>query len=52
VYFTNQRALLAAALPETVVETLLPADAPADPAARLAAVIQTFICMIVETESQ
>jgi AcrR family transcriptional regulator len=51
-YFPNQRTLLAAAHPETVVESLLPADAPADPAARLAAVIKTFTRMIVETESQ
>jgi AcrR family transcriptional regulator len=51
-YFPSQRALLAAAHPETVVETLLPADAPADPAARLAAVISTFTRMIVETEAQ
>jgi AcrR family transcriptional regulator len=51
-YFPSQRALLAAAHPETVADTLLPADAPEDPAARLAAVITTFICMVVESESQ
>jgi hypothetical protein len=51
-YFPNQRSLLAAAHPETAAETLLPADAPADPAARLAAVIAEFTQIIVETESQ
>ena len=51
-YFPNQRTLLAAAHPEAAAETLLPADAPEDPAARLAAVITTFTHMIVETESQ
>ena len=51
-YFPNQRALLAAAHPETAAETLLPADAPEDPAARLAAVITTFTRMVVESESQ
>jgi AcrR family transcriptional regulator len=51
-YFPNQRALLAAAHPETAAETLLPADAPEDPAARLAAVITTFARMVVESESQ
>jgi AcrR family transcriptional regulator len=51
-YFPNQRALLAAAHPETAAETLLPADAPDDPAARLAAVITTFTRMVVDSESQ
>ena len=51
-YFPNQWALLAAAHPETAAETLLPADAPEDPAARLAAVITTFTRMVVESESQ
>ena len=51
-YFPNQRALLAAAHPETAAETLLPADASEDPAARLAAVITTFTRMVVESESQ
>ena len=51
-YFPNQRALLAAAHPETAAETLLPADAPEDPAGRLAAVITTFTRMVVESESQ
>ena len=51
-YFPNQRTLLAAAHPETGAETLLPTDAPEDPAARLAAVIKAFTLIIVETESQ
>ena len=51
-YFPNQRALLAAAHPETAAETLLPPDAPEDPAARLAAVIKTFTRMVVDSESQ
>jgi AcrR family transcriptional regulator len=51
-YFPNQRALLATAHPETAAETLLPADAPEDPAARLATVITTFTRIVVETESQ
>jgi AcrR family transcriptional regulator len=51
-YFPNQRALLAAAHPETAAESLLPADAPEDPVDRLAAVITTFTRMVVESESQ
>jgi AcrR family transcriptional regulator len=51
-YFPNQRTLLAAAHPETAAETMLPADAPDDPATRLAAVIKAFTLMIVETEPQ
>src|ERR671924_233839 len=34
-YFPSQRALLAAAHPETAIESLLPDDAPDDVAARL-----------------
>jgi len=51
-YFPNQRTLLAAAYPETAAETLLPADPPEEPAARLAAVITALTHSIVETESQ
>jgi AcrR family transcriptional regulator len=51
-YFPNQRTLLAAAHPETVVETMLPTDAPEDPAERLATVIKAFTNILVETESQ
>jgi len=51
-YFPTQRALLVAAHPETAAESLLPPDPPADPAARLAAVISRFTGLIVETEAQ
>ena len=51
-YFPNQRTLLVAAYPETAAETLLPADAPEEPAARLEAVITALTHMIIETESQ
>jgi len=51
-YFPNQWALLAAAHPETAVRSLLPSDPPADPAARLSAVIGAFTQLIVETEAQ
>ena len=51
-YFPNQRALLIEAHPETGARSLLPADPPADPAARLAAVIWAFTHLIVETEAQ
>jgi AcrR family transcriptional regulator len=51
-YFANQRALLAAAHPETVAASLLPPDPPADPEARLAAVIAAFTQLILDTENQ
>jgi AcrR family transcriptional regulator len=51
-YFANQRALLAAAHPETVADSLLPADAPDDPAARLELVVRAFTDLIVDTEEQ
>lgn len=51
-YFPNRSALLAAAHPETGVATLLPADPPQDPSARLDAVVQAFGRIIVETEAQ
>jgi len=51
-YFPNQRALLAAAHPETAADSYLPADAPADVAARLDIVVEEFTRLIVETESQ
>jgi AcrR family transcriptional regulator len=51
-YFPNQRALLTAAHPETAARTLLPVDPPADPAARLDAVVDAFTRLIVETEAQ
>lgn len=41
-YFPNQRSLLLAAHPTISPDTLLPAGAPADPAARLEAVMAAF----------
>jgi AcrR family transcriptional regulator len=51
-YFPNQRLLLQAAHPEIAATTMLPEDAPTDPAARLDAVVRSFSTMIVETEAQ
>jgi AcrR family transcriptional regulator len=51
-YFPNQRALLSAAHPETTATSLLPEEPPSDVSQRLAAVIDTFIALVVETEDQ
>ncbi|MEY2431077.1 MAG: hypothetical protein QOC92_802 [Acidimicrobiaceae bacterium] len=51
-YFPSQRALLAAAHPETAIESLLPEDPPEDVAARLDLVVTAFTKTIVDTESQ
>jgi AcrR family transcriptional regulator len=51
-YFSNQRALLAAAHPETAADSLLPDDAPDDVAARLDLVVASFTRMIFDTEPQ
>jgi AcrR family transcriptional regulator len=51
-YFPNQRALLAAAHPETAATSMLPEDAPDDVAVRLDLVIDAFTRMIVGTEAQ
>jgi AcrR family transcriptional regulator len=51
-YFPNQRALLAAAHPETSTRSMLPPDPPDDPSARLAAVVDAFSKLILETEAQ
>ena len=51
-YFPNQRALLAAAHPETAADSLLPDDASDDVAARLDLVVDAFTRMIVDTEAQ
>jgi AcrR family transcriptional regulator len=51
-YFPSQRALLAAAHPETAVDSYLPEDAPDDVAARLDIVVAAFTKMIVDTEAQ
>lgn len=51
-YFPNQRALLAAAHPETALNSLLPADAPDDVVARLDLVVASFTRTIRDTELQ
>jgi AcrR family transcriptional regulator len=51
-YFSNQRALLIAAHPETAATSLLPDDAPDDAATRLDLVIDTFTRSTVENEAQ
>ena len=51
-YFANQRALLGAAHPEIDRTSLLPADAPRDPAVRLGAVLDELLRITVETEPQ
>lgn len=51
-YFPNQRALLAAAHPETAAPSMLPDDAPRDVASRLDLVVDGFTRMIVDTEAQ
>ena len=51
-YFPNQRALLVAAHPEIAATSMLPADPPQDPAARLDAVVANFTAMILDTEAQ
>lgn len=51
-YFPNQRALLFAAHPETAATSLLPDDAPGDPATRLDIVVDGFTRMIADTEAQ
>jgi AcrR family transcriptional regulator len=51
-YFPNKRALLLAAHPEVAAASMLPPDAPADPSARLEAVVRNFTEMIKDTETQ
>jgi len=51
-YFPNQRALLIAAHPEIDRKSLLAPNPPRDPADRLAAVIEEFLRITVETEPQ
>ena len=51
-YFPNQRALLAAAHPETARASYLPDDAPDDVAARLDLVVASLTELIVKTEAQ
>jgi len=51
-YFPTKRALLLAAHPEIAATTMLPADPPTDPAARLDAVVRNFSAMVLDTEAQ
>jgi AcrR family transcriptional regulator len=51
-YFPNRRALLVAAHPETGATSMLPADAPEDPATRLDLVVRSFTRLIIDTEAQ
>lgn len=51
-YFPSQRALLLAAHPEIEAQSMLPEIPPADPEARLDLVIQNFLRLIVDTETQ
>ncbi|MEA2828429.1 MAG: hypothetical protein QOG43_2868 [Actinomycetota bacterium] len=51
-YFPNQRALLAAAHPETGATSLLPEDAPDDVATRVDLVVEAFHRTILATEAQ
>lgn len=51
-YFPNQRALLAAAHPETAITSLLPMDAPEDVETRLDLVVTAYTTTILETEMQ
>src|SRR5271169_7232617 len=51
-YFPSERALLLAAHPEIVATSMLPANPPEDPAARLDAVVRNFSAMILDTEAQ
>ncbi len=51
-YFPNQHALLAAAHPETVTASMLPATAPADPEERVDLVVKRFTKVIIDTEAQ
>jgi hypothetical protein len=51
-YFPNQRALLIAAHPEIDRKSLLDANAPHDPAARLGAALEEFHRIMLDTEPQ
>ena len=51
-YFSNRRDLLLGAHPETLQQSLLPDDAPADPAARLDLTLRAFIRTTLKWEPQ
>jgi AcrR family transcriptional regulator len=49
-YFASQAELLAAAFPETARASLLPSPAPEEPAARVAAVAESVVELVAESE--
>ncbi|WP_328991303.1 TetR/AcrR family transcriptional regulator [Kribbella sp. NBC_01245] len=51
-YFPSQKALLAAAHPETEATSLLPEGIGDDPAVRLDAAVATFVRSVIESERQ
>jgi AcrR family transcriptional regulator len=51
-YFPNQRALILASYPELGAPSLLGADGPADPAARLDVVTEMFAAQLIEHEPE
>jgi AcrR family transcriptional regulator len=51
-YFPSQRALLAAAHPETAAASLLPPNPPEDAEARLELVVKAFTKVIADSEAQ
>jgi AcrR family transcriptional regulator len=51
-YFRNQAEILAAAHPETMTRSLLPARAPSNPAERLEAVVREICQLVLDTEAQ
>ena len=51
-YFPNSRALLAATFPEVEMDSLLGADPPEDPLARLEIMAETFTRQILEHEPE
>ncbi len=51
-YFPDQQALLAAAMPETGLSSLLPEDAPADPAVRLGLTLDAHFAFMRRWEPQ
>jgi AcrR family transcriptional regulator len=51
-YFPNQAALFAAAHPESVASTLLPANPPDDPIARVALVVEAYTKVVARSEAQ
>ncbi|HEV2069857.1 MAG TPA: helix-turn-helix domain-containing protein [Acidimicrobiales bacterium] len=51
-YFPNQRALLAAAHPETAQTSLLPPEAPTEVGERVRVVVESFTQLVLATEVQ